>query len=285
MKRIDHRLITVLLLGTIALPFLKLLKEPLPRSSRETVMAGWERAAFSSPAYRREPPRPEPRPIQEPKYQSKPRYALAVFGRAEHTRIWLVLDGHILYVDRNGSGDLTEPGKRLEPIIPKDGGIHIGNRWFQRHDDVYEFQLSPVHGKGSPRFCFNRWGNRSEWLEPGWENGTLWRMVGENAWAQNPVLFSLSCDEAQVCHFDGPVTFGLKMGERQRLKRGEEGSDLALYIGTPGRPARKNPFQVFSPLLCEEVPDEAYPVVDIEFPGKQPRGKPIRVRLPLEERC
>src|SRR6476661_5244185 len=55
---------------------------------------------------------------KEPAYKSKaPRYCLLVFGpKAEH-RVWLVLDGDTLYVDRNGNGDLTEEGKRVE--VPK----------------------------------------------------------------------------------------------------------------------------------------------------------------------
>ena len=51
---------------------------------------------------------------QEPKYQSKaPQYGLLKFGLEGKDRVWLVLDGDTLYVDRNGNGDLTEPGKKI----------------------------------------------------------------------------------------------------------------------------------------------------------------------------
>ncbi len=51
---------------------------------------------------------------KEPVYQSKePQYCLLVFGPEAKVRVWLVLDGDALYLDRNG--DLTEPGKRIEP--------------------------------------------------------------------------------------------------------------------------------------------------------------------------
>src|SRR5262245_39202710 len=50
---------------------------------------------------------------KEPAYKSKPRYCLLVFGPEAKTRVWLVLDGEVLYVDRNGNGDLTEPGERV----------------------------------------------------------------------------------------------------------------------------------------------------------------------------
>src|SRR5262245_16175679 len=51
---------------------------------------------------------------KEPAYQTKnPKYCLLVFGEEAKQRVWLVLDGNALYVDRNGNGDLTEPGKRV----------------------------------------------------------------------------------------------------------------------------------------------------------------------------
>ena len=50
---------------------------------------------------------------KEPKYQSAPRYCLLVFGPEAKTRVWLVVDGDTLYVDRNGDGDLTAETKRV----------------------------------------------------------------------------------------------------------------------------------------------------------------------------
>src|SRR5262245_61047924 len=54
---------------------------------------------------------------KEPKYQSKPKYCLLVFGPEAKTRVWLVFDAdaRLLYMDRNSNGDLTEKGKRVEP--------------------------------------------------------------------------------------------------------------------------------------------------------------------------
>ncbi|MBL8822110.1 MAG: hypothetical protein JNJ77_05940 [Planctomycetia bacterium] len=57
-----------------------------------------------------------PRTIKkEPAYQDKPRYALIALGESLQHRHWLVLDGKTLYFDRNGNGDLTEQGERIEP--------------------------------------------------------------------------------------------------------------------------------------------------------------------------
>src|SRR5258708_1486782 len=46
---------------------------------------------------------------KEPAYTTKqPRYCLLVFGPRAGFKVWLVQDGNVLYVDRNGNGDLTE---------------------------------------------------------------------------------------------------------------------------------------------------------------------------------
>jgi hypothetical protein len=53
---------------------------------------------------------------KEPAYKTKsPRYCLLVFGREADYRVWLVLDGDTLYVDRNGNGDLTGAGESTTP--------------------------------------------------------------------------------------------------------------------------------------------------------------------------
>src|SRR4051794_28246144 len=66
---------------------------------------------------------------KEPHYQRQPKYALVVFGAEAKFKVWLVLDGEMLYADINGDGDLTEPGKRLvakkEPY--RDPTFNVGD--------------------------------------------------------------------------------------------------------------------------------------------------------------
>ncbi len=51
---------------------------------------------------------------KEPIYQTKtPQYGLLAFGPEGKDRVWMVRDGETLYVDRNGNGDLTEPGEKI----------------------------------------------------------------------------------------------------------------------------------------------------------------------------
>src|SRR5262249_17746652 len=50
----------------------------------------------------------------EPAYTGKQKYCVLVFGPVANMRVWLVLDGAVLYVDRNGNGDLTEEGEKVD---------------------------------------------------------------------------------------------------------------------------------------------------------------------------
>src|SRR5262245_44513716 len=91
--------------------------------------AAWLLAAAPAGAGDRDPAvlaRVERAIAKEPAYQSgAPRYCLLAFGPEAKFRVWLVQDGDVLYVDRNGNGDLTEPGKRIE----KKQGEAGGRRW------------------------------------------------------------------------------------------------------------------------------------------------------------
>src|SRR5262245_42595896 len=59
----------------------------------------------------------ERRPAKEPRYRSgQPTYGLLAFGAGDGFRVWVVQDGDKLYVDQNGTGDLTEPGKVVRPL-------------------------------------------------------------------------------------------------------------------------------------------------------------------------
>jgi hypothetical protein len=71
---------------------------------------------------------------KEPKYAGSPRYCLLVFGAEAKHRVWLVQDGDVLYVDRNGNGDLTEPG---EKVAAKKAAP--GNR-----DDGFQFEVGEL---------------------------------------------------------------------------------------------------------------------------------------------
>jgi hypothetical protein len=236
-------------------------------------------------------------PRKEPRYEKEPRYALLVFGLKREQRVWMVLDGATLYVDRNGNGDLTEPGKRIEPNNPKDGSNRFGGSGSHTHFDIFEFSVQ-VLATGTSKFRLEHW-IRAEnftpatdfdkkwhaaWLKLRWENTTLWRLEGRGQ-GQTPVLFMPKPADAQVCTLDGPLTFVVKMPEQQVLQRGEAGCDLAFHIAVIGRPHRGAEQQFYNPLATKEVPEGAYLEVGIEYPAKTANTPPLRRKYLLKQRC
>jgi hypothetical protein len=137
---------------------------------------------------------------KEPVYKNKPKYCLLVFGPEAKTRVWLVLDGDTLYVDRNGNGDLTEDGERVE-ARKADWGDPGDPRIFQHFFEVAD--LADTDGKtkfGTLRILF--WGPVKDAVH---ENKCLID-IGEQRAAY--VRFADRHD-APILHFAGPLTFRL----------------------------------------------------------------------------
>ncbi len=235
-------------------------------------------------------------PAKEPKYQNEPRYALLAFGPKREQRVWLVLDGGALYVDRNANGDLTEPGERLEPNNPNDGSNRFGNPGSHTHFDVFEFTVQAGAG-GDSKFTLHHWVRdekfipqtdfdkklHAQWLKLRHENSTLWRKQGQGQ-GQTPLIFMPKPAHAQVCALDGPLTFVVRLPEYQVLKRGAAESDLGFCIVVMGRPPQGMDRPFHNPLATNEVPDGAHLEVEIEYPAKA-GGAPPRRKYLLKQRC
>jgi hypothetical protein len=236
-------------------------------------------------------------PLKEPRYQYEPRYALLVFGPKRQQRVWMVLDGTTLYVDKNANGDLTEPEERLEPNNPKDDSNRFGGSGSHTHFDVFEFTVQ-AGATGTSKFQLNHWIRaenftpktdfdkqwHAKWRELRWENTTLWRKEGQGQ-GQTPVLFLPKPADAQVCALDGPLTFVVKLPQYQVLKRGEAGCDLAFNIAVMGRPHRGAEQSFYNPLATKEVPEGAHLQVEIEYPAKAADAPPLRRKYLLKQRC
>jgi hypothetical protein len=156
---------------------------------------------------------------KEPAYQGAPKYCLLVFGKEATTRIWLVFDGKNYYLDRNGDGDLTEPGEKvvldanangftISQLVKRDGGA-LSSLRVQAHSDG-KFHM--IFGQGSNRVQF-----------VGIEE------MDRPTWGDKP-------ENAPIIHFDGPMSFE-RYGPLVSIPRGEGRSrrfSLRLMLGTPG---------------------------------------------------
>src|SRR5262249_29257968 len=84
--------------------------------------------------------------------------------------------------------------------------------------------------------------------------------------------------------FDGPLTFGFGRNfgpfKQPALTRGRDPQELMVCLEIPGlgRGAKVTTAYKFAPA-------DVHPVADIEFPGKQPGGTPIKRRVVLKDRC
>lgn len=211
---------------------------------------------------------------KEPEYQSKaPRYCLLLFGAEAKTRIWLVLDGRVLYVDRNGNGDLTDKGERFEARWTS-GDDSYGGREFEipqliesdgktRHTNLH---VQAWHYKGRPAVCrlsIKLAGKRTQSTGFGLATFEL---------AERP-------KDAPIVHFNGPLT--MTLGEGPVLSGpSDTPASLFAWIGTAG--LGKGTFAMID---FEEIPEGIHPVAQVAFPSKRRGGKPIEVRVVLKERC
>jgi len=232
---------------------------------------------------------------KEPAYRSKPRYCLLVFGPEAKPRIWLVQDGDVLYVDRNGNGDLTEPGKRVpcQPGSPdqrvfqagdlSDGPLtHQGLR-------VTQVLVSP-ESVGSPQeFARIQGANDRPWTwwvgvaaeRPPDDRRPLPRHIRyiANGDGLGYLLFAGRPQDAPVIHFNGPWTLGLQ-DMKQRLTPGRP-QRLQIGVGTAGVGPGTFSFVEYP----NTIPNDVYPVAEVTFPPKSPGDKPAQEQFVLKQRC
>jgi hypothetical protein len=211
---------------------------------------------------------------KEPSYKGKPKYCLLVFGPESKTRVWLVVDGNILYVDRNGDGDLTEKNERIEgqTLFEKKPGSAP-----QPNGVVFNVEkLIKWNGKDARLMVV-----RSEKSD---DDDVVNVFAGAGALANtapfaNGVLkFSDRAQDAPVIHFNGPLKMALR-GE-QTLVRDEMPQDFQSMIGTPGIGEGS-----FAALNVDGVPKDIHPVAEFEFSNRKAGGDPIKAKIILSQRC
>lgn len=237
------------------------------------------------------------RPIRkEPTYATKdPRYCLLVLGSACRMRVWLVLDGEALYVDRNGNGDLTEPGEmvRLEKSYPLPNSLYTEQRQFLAGDlsegksGLTHTGLTVTHCIYNPKFVPTTDEDKQAKAlldkHPGVAvvivalqvKGRL-RQVAAPAFSRKPA-------DAPVLHFHGPLTFGLHpkwLYGWPVFERGPTGTRLTVVMGTPGFGEGS-----FGIVGYDDVPKDVHPVAEVRLPARPPGKAPLVVRVPLKQRC
>jgi hypothetical protein len=235
---------------------------------------------------------------KEPVYRSKkPLYCLVVFGREAKTRVWLVLDGDVLYADRNGDGDLTTPNERIEPrkeaggLVFEVGDVEDGPHTHTRLTLVAA--PATLLGGGAlgehPEYrrllradpAARLFLIQAHVVVPGLKGGQPGgRVLMTTSFADHKGLMQLADRPARapVVHLGGP--WRMTLFPDQALYPGAE-QDLILGFGTPGRGPGTFAYCGYEGL----VPAGANPEVQITFPPRLAGAKPLRRKWTLKERC
>lgn len=236
---------------------------------------------------------------REPVYESKPRYCLLVFGPHAKTRVWLVQDGHTLYVDRNGNGDLTDDGEKIAsknsgPSNSKlnDDSFEVGDirdgasthkslrvRPLNRSDGGNLDEREKEFWKKNPKG--HVYDIRVQVEMPGRKGAGVDGRVQQAAcmWDIGGFLqFAESAKDAPIIHFGGP--WQITLSQPHRAAVGRE-FDLSVSVGTPGLGTGTTAWVFYEQL----IPANAHPTVEITYPAEKKGGKPVQERYELKERC
>jgi hypothetical protein len=228
--------------------------------------------------------------LKEPVYESKePQYCLLVFGPEAKVHVWLVLDGDVLYVDRKGDGDLTDPDDRVS-------ADHVWRQSKERPDiEVIRGFFVPVRGKrpaGTATELVLSCVSEVNWFfveqfvpSDDFPNKAKLKMYREtpfrvamamtNEWEQDArVAFAARPEEAPILHFFGPQQVTLQLPEPLELRRGEF---VGFLVGLTTRGVGS------SVRTYQGIPCNARAVVDIEFPASPLGGASIRRRVELPQ--
>ena len=222
---------------------------------------------------------------KEPVYKGKPEYCLLVFGPKAESHVWLVRDGDVLYVDRNGNGDLTEEGEDVKAVEQRSNltsateGERVESRFWKfdigavregklKHDTlVVEMgHVEHIPKEGKPRVADHTF------VTLKLEGKRQQTAYGSFSFARRP-------QDAPVIHFNGPLTI-VPRHENQVLARGGNGHKFRAAIGTPGLGKG-----TFAFLTTDAVPAGIHPVAEVEFPAASADARPIRARAVLALRC
>ena len=231
----------------------------------------------------------------EPAYTSQPKFCLLVFGPGANTRVWLVQDGGLLYVDRNGNGDLTEPGEQVT-ASPKQsdtdervylfeaGGIEDGA--LEHKNLLVQVSKLDSTDDAAQEYLAEHPDARGYWIRldvdlPGWTGAGVGGRVEQHVsqgdaqgylrWADRP-------EEAPIIHFGGPWQIVLSGDHRFTIDRE---TDIYLTFGTAGLGPGTTTCVAYEGV----VPPDVYPTVEIAYAANPQSQAPVKKRYELPRRC
>lgn len=207
----------------------------------------------------------------QPVYLSDPLYLKIAVGPEADTVFWSVadLEAGYVYFDLNNNGDLTESDERF--AITETARIGKSRNWsafipeIEQGEDVHTDLIlkfgktgSEVKGVASVKL----WG---------WDDSTT---------DADLIPLRLTSDQSNppTIHFNGPLTMGSYRSSTE-IPIGKEYNFYSL-VGTPGRNGG-----TLTAISNTEIPDDAHPKAEFEFPHRDPAKPPIKLTTFLTVRC
>jgi hypothetical protein len=199
---------------------------------------------------------------KEPVYKGKPKYCLLVFGSEAKFKVWLVIDGDFLYVDRDGNGDLTPENKRVAITADRNRFFQVGT-------------ITAAEGTARTNYT-----NFHVYVMPkGWE---LTWYVDKHMYRAGLVpggllQFADQAKNAPIIHVNGPLAFSVN---RVRLNSKKTHVLIAAYLGSWGL---GNGTFAYTEAGNFKIPAGLEMNGEITFPNKKADEAPIKVKFSLEE--
>ena len=274
--------------GTVSASFALRHRTRLPRS----IVAGMMRSlavllVLSAASWSADLSKIDRRIAKVPRYSAATQYyGLLVLGDDAKYRVWFVVDGDTLYLDKNGDGDLRDPRERI-PLNRKSrvkSGFNRQTRTWNvaRLDKAGRYthvtvNLSTVNREFKPdsrRRNINLLKARMKAVRAGTHpNQTRIEVtIGVKRRQFCLVRFATRASDAPIAHMDGPLTLGI-ISPLMDFQFGL-GQPLSVGVGTPGLGTG-----AFSFVRYDELPAEARPFAIVTFPGLKPK------RYDLKDKC
>jgi RNA polymerase sigma factor (sigma-70 family) len=223
-------------------------------------------------------------------------YCLLVFGPRAETKVWLVHDpgndwfdakDDMLYVDRNGNGDLTEPGEAIAPTLRTvERLLFMGGMPPSYTVTLPTFRTAAVGGKGRYTdlaiVSHGFYGDRPSYTISVKINGKHAQTT-----TGGTLQFGTSPEEAPVVHFDGPLTLHLHRGTGLTILPGDEKDltagkkeTLIAMLGSKGLGTG-----TFAAFDADFPPVDVNPAAEVVFSSNDPREPPFTAKCDLSQRC
>ena len=222
--------------------------------------------------------------VSEPPYEQPPEYFVLAFGN--HPGRWLIVDGCHLYFDKNGNGNLQEPGEHFEGR--QEPGQNLS--YFTR--ERRQFDLGEVEGFKTLEVTIGTYNRNFEPKDPSSEElkreleriparfATIRASRDDQDYEFVQTVPSLDPSGVRVLSFSGAKSLGFLDVTGPPVLDRRQAVELQLSVGTPGH----GPWTLVRHSYYG-LPEEARPSATVTFPPARPGAESVVREIRFEGKC